>query len=290
MFHLYADDVQIYLSRPFNLLEDLSYRMNEDLQRIYEWAICNGLTLNPAKSQIIAISRQKFDTIDLPPIILSQHKLEFASTVTSLGFKINCSLSANDHINLAVGRYQCALRKLNMFAGLMPVDVKLRISKSLLVPIIEYASVVYAKLDSLALHKLLVAFNSIIRFIFGLQRFDHVSQYHQLVLGSSFQHFLDARCCIFLHKIINKKTPSYLYDKLNFAQSARTLNIITPLCTYLNSSRLFYVYATRLWNSLPLPLKQVIGILEFKKTLINHLNSSQHTNSRKNILNLFFLI
>ena len=36
--HLYADDVQIYLSRPIGLTENLSFRLNDDLESIYKWS------------------------------------------------------------------------------------------------------------------------------------------------------------------------------------------------------------------------------------------------------------
>ena len=48
-----ADDVQIYLSCPIGLTENLSFRLNDDLESIYEWSEDNKLLINIVKTQAI---------------------------------------------------------------------------------------------------------------------------------------------------------------------------------------------------------------------------------------------
>ena len=42
--HLYAYEVQIYLSRPIGLTEDLSFRLNNDSESIYKLSEDNNLS------------------------------------------------------------------------------------------------------------------------------------------------------------------------------------------------------------------------------------------------------
>lgn len=274
-FHLYADDVQVYLSRPIGLIEDLFCRVNEDLLAIYKWSVENGLTLNPSKSQAIMISQKAYETEDLPPIFLSSTRIQFVDNVTSLGYKINCTLSCRNQINYTIGRIYGCLRKLWICARFIPVDTKLKLMKTLLVPIISYAEVVYCKLDSVSMHKLQVAFNNMVRYVYGLRRYDHVSLYQNSILGCTLAQFLDARNCIFLHKIIYSRLPTYLFTKLQFAQSARTFNLIIQPFNYLNSTRLFFTYTIRLWNSLPEHIKRTWRASSFKKAILNHFSQQQ---------------
>jgi hypothetical protein len=51
--HVYADDVQLYLSDDPCSLDECIRRMNADLDRLYIWPAENGLSLNPEKSQAI---------------------------------------------------------------------------------------------------------------------------------------------------------------------------------------------------------------------------------------------
>lgn len=274
-FHLYADDIQIYLSRPIGLIEDLFHRVNDDLKGIYRWSVENGLTLNPSKTQAILISKKYYEPEILPPILLSNIQVKFVDKVTSLGFKINSSLSCNDHINYIIGRIYGCLRKLWTCASFIPRDTKLKLMKTMLVPIITYTDVIYCKLDSVSKNKLQVAFNGMIRYVYGLRRYDHVSAYQNSILGCSLTQYLDARNCIFLHKIIYSKSPRYLYEKLQFTQSARIFNFIIQPFNYTNSSSLFFTYAIRLWNSLPEHIKRASGASQFRIAIFKYFSEQQ---------------
>jgi hypothetical protein len=49
--HMYVDDVQLYLSNDPCSLDECIRRMNADRDRLYIWAVENGLCLYPEKSQ-----------------------------------------------------------------------------------------------------------------------------------------------------------------------------------------------------------------------------------------------
>lgn len=274
-FHLYADDIQIYLSRPIGLIEDLICRTNEDLNAIQVWSVANGLTLNPRKTQAILFSKRGCNTGQFPSLYLGNFKIPYMESLTSLGYKLTSNLSCNDHVNFVVGRIYGALRKLWQSSDFTPLETKLHLVKSLLIPIISYFEVVYPRMDSCSEHKLLVAFNSMTRYIYGLRRFDHISAYQTKILGCTLLQYFNARNCIFLHKIIQTRSPSYLYSKLIFCQSRRTLNIVIPTFNYLNSSRLFFVNSTRVWNSLPTSTRQITNLTKFRKEVFRYF-SDQH--------------
>jgi len=63
------------------------------------------------------------------------------------------------------------------------------------------------------------------------------------------------------------QTPSYLYVKLRFAQSNRTLNLIPAKFSYAVSSRMFFVVAAKLWNSLPMHIKIIKSQVLFKQAV-----------------------
>ena len=57
-FHCYADDIQIYIH--FNILnKDQAVKwMNEDIKRLVQWAVRNGLKLNPNKKKPMIVCHQ----------------------------------------------------------------------------------------------------------------------------------------------------------------------------------------------------------------------------------------
>jgi Reverse transcriptase (RNA-dependent DNA polymerase) len=64
-FHIYADDVQIYLSGSKESIASVINQINADLASISDWSTQNGLYLNSQKTQAMAIFRNSHSP--LPP-------------------------------------------------------------------------------------------------------------------------------------------------------------------------------------------------------------------------------
>lgn len=255
--HLYADDSQVYLSRPLGLVEDLVVRINEDLVRISEWANNNNLILNAAKTKALPISHCSLNLENVPDIILGNTLIKYEKCVTSLGFKLNCKLDCKDHVNFVVSKIYATLRTLWTTAAFTPEATKLKVVRTLIIPLLTYGAQVYGSPDSASKQKLQLATNNAARFIYNLRKFDHISAYTKKILNCDIFTYFKKLNLLFLFKLLHSQVPDYLYKKLIFAQSSRTHNLVIPRYRYLSSSRTFFVSAVRLWNSLPNPTKQI---------------------------------
>lgn len=231
------------------------------------------MLLNPEKSQIIPISNRIFNLNLLPDLWLAGNKIKPVESVSSLGYIINRNLSGYNHTNVVVARIYGCLRKLWLTANFTPQETRKKLIIALILPLITYAEVVYSTLDFSSQRKLQVALNDAVRYVYGLRRHDHISVYSRMLLGCTLQQFINARNCIFLHKIINNQCPSYLFSRLKFTRSTRTINIIPFRYRYLNSSRLFFIHAVRLWNSLPSSIRNISSHTNFKSAILLHFSS-----------------
>jgi hypothetical protein len=91
-FHLYADDLQIYLSGDKKDLNGIISVLNDDLTSISRWAAENGLSLNPFKSHK-AILIPWYDVVtDLEVVI--DGRLTFGPQVTKVCSKVYSTLCA----------------------------------------------------------------------------------------------------------------------------------------------------------------------------------------------------
>jgi hypothetical protein len=54
-FSRYVDDLQIYHSRPREMLFECIREVNSDLSKVFEWFLANSLKLNPSKSMVLPI-------------------------------------------------------------------------------------------------------------------------------------------------------------------------------------------------------------------------------------------
>ncbi|XP_075163387.1 uncharacterized protein LOC142239829 [Haematobia irritans] len=191
-----------------------------------------------------------------------------------LGFILNSRLSCSDHVSSVIGKIYLTLRNLRVTSAFTPVEIKRRLVVQLIVPVISYAAELYSGLDSHSMHKLRVAFNNATRYVYGLSRFDSMTSWGSKVLGIDIIDYLKLRNMTFLHRLIVNKLPCYLFDKLIFGQSNRCLTLIIPRFKYVNSSRMFFINAVRLWNNLPYNVRCLINIDKFKKTVKSFLTSA----------------
>lgn len=268
--HAYADDMQLYISNRIGLLEDMCHRLNEDLESIVAWSMENKLVLNPGKSFVLPISRHDLDSMEFPNIYLNTSVLKYVRKVKYLGFHLNSTLTCKDHINIVVRNVFLTLRNLRMSGDYVPIAVKKRLVLQLILPLVNYSAQVYSKLDSQSLHKLEVALNNATRYVFGISRFESVSTWRNMILGCELTDYLSIRNLCFLHELLYKKIPGYLYEKLTFGTSTRSITLITPRHMHLNTSRFFFINAIKLWNSLPHRIKVIRGKNNFAKALFDY--------------------
>jgi hypothetical protein len=100
-------------------------------------------------------------------------------------------------------------------------ELKLRLFKALVILQFLFDDVLFRMADSNGLHKLEVTFNNCVRFIYGLRRYDHVSEYIRNILGCSLSVNYEFGVCCVLFKTTKTTYPSYFNENLFFDCSRR---------------------------------------------------------------------
>jgi hypothetical protein len=75
--HLYADDVQIYISCEPHRIENCIHNMNMDLDRIHQWSIENCLALNSKKSQALLVNPSILASPIVSTLLLGPNHIAF---------------------------------------------------------------------------------------------------------------------------------------------------------------------------------------------------------------------
>jgi len=268
--HGYADDIQLYLGRRTGLTEDLCSRMNEDLALVHNWSLENGLVLNVSKSFTIPISKSACDFNELPSLFIGDSTISYVTKAKNLGIIVNSKLTCTDNVNFMIGKVYGALRGLRESAQYTPLEVRLRLAKQLIMPIFMYSNELYCKPDSASNHKMEVAFNWVVRYVFDVKKFESISASVVKFLNCTYKSYAAIFNLVFLHKLIYNKQPAYLYEKIHFLQSSRSNLLLAPRYNFYNSTRYFFVHTIRLWNSLPDNLRKIDSEASFKASLFNH--------------------
>lgn len=267
--HLYADDVQIYLSANVDDISSCICKINHDLERVGNWASNNRLCINPSKSKCIVISKRKTPVHESYSISINNSMIYIAQTSSNLGVTFNENLTWTNHINISVGRVYGMLRNLWAVQTSTPVHIRMLLAKSYLIPVLLYGCEIFANCNRMDMDRLNVAFNSIARYVFNRKRFDSISTYAYQIFGMCFENYLKYRCLLQLHKIVYTKEPPYLYDRIRFARSGRGKMLIQQRYRYSRSEGQFFIPTVRLWNSLPVAIQTKSNALHFKKELMH---------------------
>lgn len=280
-YHLYADDLQIYETAPINDIPRAIDNINSNLQIINNWSKSFGLSVNPSKSKVcmFGTSKQLFKLqSSLPPILFNNICLEPSASVVNLGIRMDSTFSWSPQIAELSRKIFCALGSLRRWKNLLPLKTKISLSQTLLLPILDYADSCYIDLSQQLLNKLERMQNLIIRFIFGLRKYDHVTQYrYQLkwltVKDRRHLHSLTLLYTVLYHPI----TPSYLKERFKFLGSntlhsqhlrSRNNNLLEiPLSRTKCYGDSFTIKTVKLWNALPDEIRRSQSVGIFKRKL-----------------------
>lgn len=216
---------------------------------------------------MLSYFKKKLELSYFPSIILNNSVIEFVETSKNLGMVFNRTLTWNNHINAIVGKAYGVLRTLWTAQKFTPPRTRLVLAKALVIPVLIYGCEIFCNCDADSKRKLQVAFNSTIRYVYSLRRFDHISHLAKNLLDMPFQNYVKFRTLIILFSIIKTRQPTYLYNKIQFSASNRSACLILPQFSCLTSERQFFIAAIRLWNSLPRNLRELNDTRRFKSEL-----------------------
>jgi hypothetical protein len=154
--------------------------------------------------------------------------------------------------------------------------MKKMLCQSLIFPIFDYCDVIYFSTTDVNKRRLAKSFNSCIRFISGLKKFDHITAAIQTLklLTPAKRQLLHLSCLT--HKILQTNCPQYLKDELlaltDFHQhntrNRDTLHIPGHRLEHFKNSMTYNCVSA--WNSLPLELRQNSDTLKFSVMAKKH--------------------
>ena len=276
---MYANDLQIYVHSDPNSISSAISDINADLHLIGQWARSMGLLINPNKSQAIIIGSQRLNSkicmSNLPPLTLNGTVIPFSSTVKDLGLLIDRNLSWHHQVNGVGLRIFSRKHSLKRLQNFIPIKTKVHLCQTLLLPLIDYGDVCYLDLTEDRLNKLDRLQNVCIRYIFGLRKFDHVSEFRSRLNWVEIRDRRNLHILSLLYSVLNNpNSPSYLSSRFTALaahglglRSERLLSLLIPKHNTTFYEYSFTVHAAKLWNKLDPYIRSAPSISSFKSRL-----------------------
>lgn len=286
-YHLYADDLQLYSQGSLVNLAAAVHNINRDLQRISEWSSSFGLKVNPAKTQVMIVggprSTARIEWGSLPAVTFDGVHIPYSRKVKNLGVYMDSCLTWDAQVGEVSRKVFASAGAINRLRNFLPIPTKVALVQALLLPILDYADCCYLDLSEKFLDKLERLQNFCIRIIFGLRKYDHVSEFRSQLNWLPIRRRRDLHVLSLLYTVLfNPLAPAYLKERFQFLQSAndremrssRKLHLSFPPHSSQFYSNSFTVQSIRLWNSLPLPIRKSQSLPIFKSRLKTHFLTS----------------
>jgi hypothetical protein len=281
-YHVYADDLQIYIQCKPSEISDVIEKINADIVRLVNWTDKHGLTLNSGKTQAIVISNNgNFCTNNINKIVVKDSPVEYSKKVKNLGIIIDNALSWSPYVSTICQKTYYTLHRLYKFRSLTPIATRKNLVNSLILPIFDYCLYVCCNMNNDCISRLQVAMNSAVRYIYNIKRREHITPYYVKLGWLKIAARRDLQICVMAHKILQGYAPSYLNNLFTVMRDvhsrstrAHNLYLLAPLPGKGIHSKSFSVLAYRLWNSLGPDLCSIKLTALFKSKIQSKLLSS----------------
>ena len=284
-YHIYADDVQLYISFKPDEYDTAIKALNDDLQRIAEWSEQSGLSLNPTKSKYLVLgTRQQLARLPVSfDVKLMGEPIERVYEARNLGLTLDKDLRFEKHIADAVRNCFYRLRVLYRIRPYLSESLREQLVETLVLSRLNYADTVYGPRLLARTDRLIQRIqNACARFCYNIPRRSHVTPFlnKHFILKMKSRRKLHLACLLF--GVIKFKKPDYLYNKLNWLNSRRECG--RRQCSQQLSSQphhtaafrgSFRYAASKVWNNLPPPIRTTNTIYTFRKRLRQYLVEAQ---------------
>lgn len=285
--HFYADDTQLYIPITRDNAEAPFAELTQCLSEIHSWMDLNKLKLNPDKTEFIFFGTSKLLSHlspHLPSTILGS-KITCSPSVRNLGVLFDTELTFHDHISNVTRSSFTHIRDLCRLRRFLSLSTATSLANALVSSRLDYCNSLFYNINQSELQRLQRLQNTVCRIVTRTSRF--ASVHHKL----KSLHWLPIRSrilfktCLIIYKSLSYGKPSYLSDYLHPFTSSRDTRRSDPSKrlldvpaflprTYTSSrslERTFFYSAPRLWNNLPLDVRQAPSICSFRKRLKTHL-------------------
>ena len=274
-FHCYADDTQIYV--PLRKSDAYSSKpLLECLHDIKAWMALNFLNFNEKKTEVMVFGGTSVTPLVDLGLLAQYHK----PIVTNLEVKVDSDLKLDSQIKSVVKSSFFQLRQLAKIKPILQKKHFETVIHAFVTTRLDYCNALYVGVSGSSIARLQLVKNAAARLLTGTRKYEHISP----VLASLHWLPVDFRVhfkiLLFAFKALHGLAPSYLSELLHpytpsrSLRSADQLLLIEPRARLKSrGERAFSVAAPKLWNDLPLHIRQASSLSLFKSHLKTHLFS-----------------
>uniref|UniRef100_A0A803K260 Reverse transcriptase domain-containing protein n=1 Tax=Xenopus tropicalis TaxID=8364 RepID=A0A803K260_XENTR len=272
-YHLYADDIQIYLDPPA-LTADVQTQIGNCLLAISSWMNRRQLKLNLAKTELMVFPPKPGPP---PPftITIDGMTINPVNSARCLGVIFDQSLSFSNHINNTAKTCRFFLRNIAKIRPFLSQATAKTLIHALILSRLDNCNLLLTGLPDSHLSPLQSILNSVARILLLSPKRDPARPQLSSLAWLPVKQRIAYKILLLTFKALHSSAPHYITSLVSLHVPGRlllsarqSLRLFTPSTpTALSQLKPFYLAAPYLWNSIPESLRRENSPTLFKKKL-----------------------
>ena len=291
-YHFYADDTQIYIE--ISDIANIKEKIIALLHDIKVWMLMRKLKLNESKTDILLVKgglRVDIET-EFGALELGDLRLQPSPSVKNLGITFDSTLDFKHHINSLVKTCNYNIRNLYAVKRYLNRDALIGLVHSLIISHVDYCNSLFLGLPNYLLKKIQTILNKCARLIFSLPPRTPTTRYLIELHWLPVRARIEFKICLMVYKAIKFKQPKYIVDMIFSPETGTQMSLRSSDDPYrlhepravgerAFAERSFAYVAPRLYNKLPVRVKQQSTLGSFKTHLKSFLFSQAYDTTSK---------
>ena len=275
---LFADDSTLSCSIPQSDPDRTASLINNELSNVNNWLNANKICLNGDKTKYIIFSYKK--SIELPTIKIGENDIQQTQYTKFLGVLFDQHLTFNEHINYVSAKISKSIGILYKLNKYLPQNILTTLYLTLVQPYLTYGIVAWHGTSINLINKLFILQKKAIRAVNFLPYNSHTNDYFKEMRILKLSDLFKMQTSQYIFKTLHSNNDDELHANLlkhsdihNYnTRGADKFNI--PKYNKSKSQCNIDFSGTKIWNSLPVNIKNSKTISEFSKEIKNLLISA----------------
>ena len=277
LFHLYADDTQIYCTFETSTVSDIQhakFKLEECVRDIDLWMLENNLKLNDDKTEILVFHAKHRPAPSLDFLQVANASVAPSDSAKNIGTIFDTTVSLDKQIAQVCKSAFFSLRNIASIRKFLSYDATKTLVHAFVTAKLDNCNSLFYGLPKHLLQRLQYVLNSAARLITLSRKSEHVTPLLIELHWLPIEKRVEFKILLYTYKAVNGLAPHYLEELLHPYIPRRSLRsadkcLLTSTSHNLKSYgfRAFSVCAPRLWNAIPIHIRQSGTIAIFKKQL-----------------------
>jgi len=273
---LFADDTNLFFKG--KSFTDIYELINSELSKIYEWILCNKLSLNIAKTNFMIFKpRNKRINVD-NNLVINGQAISLVDTVKFLGVHLDSSISWHNHLSYIKTKISKGLGIINKTKRLFNQKTLITLYYSFIYPYLTYCIEIWGSAANTHLFPLLKLQKKFVRIATNSNYLAHTenlfSQLSILPLAKLYVY----NVLVFMYKIDHRLLPSIFTDMFTYNTEIHRYNTRSqnqfhiPLMRLTVGQNTLKYKGPKIWNNFIVIFENTSFIYSFKTNIKKYLN------------------